>query len=96
MIASSVGVDRPTEGDAGGLGHLVDHSAGAHVEELHAPELALADVALDLLLEQGALAPIVVGQTPSKLGHSSSLSNARSYSAGRLLDVLNWFGRYLR
>jgi hypothetical protein len=30
------------------------------VEELHAPELAAADVALDLLLEEGALTVVVL------------------------------------
>ena len=40
------------------------------MEELHASELAPADVTLDLLLEQGALFTVVVGKSPAQFGHA--------------------------
>jgi hypothetical protein len=35
-------------------------------------------VALDLLLEQGALAAVVVCEPPAQLGHARSIANVRS------------------
>ena len=60
MGTSPVRVDRPPKWQLGSLGDLVDDRSGVDVEELHAPELALADVALDPFLEEGALAVIVL------------------------------------
>src|SRR5437870_1247557 len=75
MAASAVRVDRPAEGEQRRLGDLVDDAARVDVEELHAAELAPADVALDLLLEEGALTLIVLRQLPA---HGASIANIRS------------------
>jgi hypothetical protein len=60
MRASAIRVDRPAKGKLRGLGDLVDDRAGVDVEELQAAELALADVTLDLFLEEGPLAVVVL------------------------------------
>jgi hypothetical protein len=54
MAAPAVGVDRVAEWHRGPLGHLVDDAACPHVQELEAPELACADLALRQV-EQGRL-----------------------------------------
>ena len=69
MGAAPVGVDRPAERHPGRLRDLVDDPSSLDVEELHAPELASTDVALDLLLDQGTLPAVVVGKSPTQLGH---------------------------
>src|SRR6516225_1556692 len=38
MATSSVGIYRPAEGDAGGVGHAVDDRPGLDLEERHAAE----------------------------------------------------------
>src|SRR5438105_12566814 len=78
MRTSAIRVDRPTKGEQRGLGDLVDDAAGVDVEELHAAELAPADVALDLLLEEGALTLIVLRQLPA---HGASIANVCSLDA---------------
>src|SRR3954470_4600726 len=60
MAASAVRVDRPAEREHRRRRDLVDDRAGVDVEELHAAELALADVALDFLFEEGALTGVVL------------------------------------
>ena len=60
MRASPIRVDRPAEGEHRRLGDLVDDRAGVDVEELHAAELAFADVTLDLFLEEGSLTVLVL------------------------------------
>ncbi len=59
-------VNRNGRWDAAGTSLMM--RAGVDVEELEAAELTLADVALDVLLEQGGLPPVVVGDAPAH-GH---------------------------
>jgi hypothetical protein len=90
MGAAPVGVDREPERHPRGGGDLVDDAAGVDVEELHAPVLALADVPLDDVVEQGdlpvavAVAARLVGEAPTQVGgrgHTSRLAE-RSFVAG--------------
>ena len=64
MAAPPVGVDGVAEREEAALRQRVDDPLGPHVEELHAPELAAADVALDLGLEQRALPVAALGAPP--------------------------------
>src|SRR5205085_6172793 len=78
MTASAIRVDGPSEWEHRRLGDLVDDRAGVDVEELHAPELALADATLDLFFEEGPLPIVVLGQPPP---HAPSISNMCSSGA---------------
>src|SRR4051812_43980248 len=81
MTATSIGVDRVAERHAGGGGDLVDDPAGVDLEELHAAELAGADMPLAGLegagVEQRLLRRparrrfLLVGEAPPELGHAA-------------------------
>src|SRR5581483_12086687 len=61
MAATPVGVDRPAERDPGLRGYSVDHPLGSDLEELEAPELAVAGAPGGrLLLEERLLRRIAL------------------------------------
>jgi hypothetical protein len=73
MAAAPVGVDRVAEAERG-VADLVDDALGADMEELHAPELASARLALEhRLAEQRALRLGLFGQLPTQVGHANPL-----------------------
>src|SRR6266550_9376287 len=78
MRTAPVRVDRVAERHARRAGHFVDYPPGVHMEELHAPELAGADVALDQIVgvEQRSLRrrSFLVSQLPSQLGYGRECS----------------------
>jgi hypothetical protein len=78
MAAAPVCVDRVPEGERVVGWERVDDRASVHMQELHAPELASADLPLDLV-EQRHLSGGVVDDLPAQFSHCRTLSNTRSY-----------------
>src|SRR5690606_1135241 len=80
--AAPVGVDGVAEPERGAL-DLVDDPLGPHVQELEAPELAAAGLALeDRLVEERLLRPGLVGQLPPQAGHAATVANVRTRRTG--------------
>ena len=91
MRTAAIRVDGPAEREHRRLGDLVDDRAGVDMEELHAAELALADVALDFLLEEGALGVVVLGRRAdgkASLIVRTSSDLAKRVPAGQVIKQL--------
>ena len=79
MTAAPVGVDRVAKRHPRGRRHLVDDGAGVDVEELHAPVLAGADVALaESGLGKQHPGLLVLDEAPAKLARLLRLVHRRT------------------
>jgi hypothetical protein len=92
MAAAPVHVDGVAERQERVARQAVDDGPGLDVEELHAPELAPADLAPDGL-EQLALGIGVVGQLPPELGRAVERSAGHRHATRldeRMFAVERW------